>query len=132
MNESPFYWEDTAPSQNIRTVLERVDPEMLTDTLNVVVNSMRIPIEAIRAAVEEVGAENVDGQAIYDASLNLKFPPEMLGHPEGAGFDTDRPSALQRECRPSTKLYEYNPDAEYGWDIVKDWTPYPQWVGGPV
>ena len=131
-SNSPLYWEDTATSQYIRTVLGRVDPEMLTDTLNVVVNSMRIPIEAIRAAVEEVGAENVDGQAIYDASLNLKFPPEMLGHPEGAGFDTDRPSALQRECRPSTKLYEYNPDAEYGWDIVKDWTPYPQWVGVTV
>ena len=130
VNESPFYWEDTTPSDYIRTVLEKVDPEMLPDTLNVVVNSVRIPIECIRAAVEEVGAENVDGQAIYEASLNIKFPAEMLGHE--AGFDTDRPSGLQRDSRPGARVYRYNPEAENGWDILTDWMLYPQWVGVTV
>jgi len=128
-SNSPFYWEDSPTSENIRTVLGAVDPEMIPDTLNVVVNSVRIPIECVRAAAQAVGAENVDGEAIYQASLNIKFPLELLGHPEGGGFGTDRPEHLQRDCRPSTKVYRYNPEAEYDWDILSGWIRFPQWEG---
>ena len=130
VNESPFYWEDAPTSDNIKAVLEKYHPDQITDSLNVVINSCRSVIECIRAAADEVGADNVDGEAIYNAALNIKFPPEILGHE--AGYGTDRPSNMQRDCRPSARVYIYNPEAENDWDIITEYQPYPLWEGVTV
>jgi len=127
LDESVFYWEDSPPAANILAVLEKYHPETISDTLNVVVNSCRIPIECIRKAVETVGAENINGEAIYQASLNIKFPAEMLGYE--AGFNTARPADLQRESRPAARVFEYDSKLENGWHLLVDWTLYPAWEG---
>jgi len=70
--------------------------------------------EMIRNAVAEVGAENFDGQAFYNASLD--FEVQFEGFPRWYFAETDR------NCVHEIAIYEWSAAAE---DLVRrsDWLP---------
>jgi hypothetical protein len=69
--------------------------------------------DAIRRAVEEVGAENVDGAAIRDALAETNLSLEGFGN---TWTFTENRHVLTLAQR----AYEYNPE-EDDWTAVSDW-----------
>ena len=70
-------------------------------------------MECMRAAIEEVGAENFDGQAFYD--MAVKFRPRWEGYPEEVGWSpTDRLSSKWQ------MIYEYS-DAVGDFEVATGW-----------
>jgi hypothetical protein len=129
-SEQPLWFEENLPSVYVRTVVEKYHPDMVTEMLSEVANDVRIIAEIIGAAAEQVGVENVDGEAIYKASLNMRFPEEISDVPDMvAGFNTERPERLQRQYKPSARMFEYRADYEYEWFKLTDLLLYPTWEG---
>jgi hypothetical protein len=79
-----------------------------------VFNNMRSTLEIVAAAVKEMGAENFDGQAFYNAALNYKTNWE--GYPQW-GF-----SETERTLIKDIQIYEWSAEAQ---DLVRmsDWLP---------
>ncbi|MBL7119746.1 MAG: ABC transporter substrate-binding protein [Dehalococcoidia bacterium] len=72
----------------------------------------------LEQAIAEVGAENFDGQAFYDAAIEYKTGgPLWEGYPEGWGF-----TETKRYLADHIAIYEFNAEAEdLVWD--GDWVP---------
>ncbi|MBM4462724.1 MAG: ABC transporter substrate-binding protein [Chloroflexi bacterium] len=74
-------------------------------------------LEVVKAAVEEVGAENFDGQAFYNAALEYKLSsPVWEGYPQW-GF-----TQTKRYWQDDEMIYEWSAEAR---DLVRisDWVP---------
>jgi len=73
--------------------------------------------QILEQAIEEVGAENFDGQAFYDAAIKYKTGgPLWEGYPSGWGF-----SETKRYLADHVAIYQFSAEAE---DLV--------WIGGWV
>jgi hypothetical protein len=68
-------------------------------------------LEVVKAAVEEVGAENFDGQAYYNVALNYKLSgPVWKGYPQW-GF-----SQTKRCWQDDEMIYRWSAEAK---DLVR-------------
>ena len=75
----------------------------------------RILMEMIRQTVEQVGAENFSGQALYDAALN--FEVQFDGHPRWYFTETDR-TAIH-----DVLIHEWSADEQTLVRVTPDWLP---------
>lgn len=71
-------------------------------------------LQILRQAIEEVGAENFDGQAFYDTAVKFKLTME--------GFEEWGFSATKRYCQDHGRIHEVNAATE-DLEIVGDWVP---------
>ena len=74
-------------------------------------------LEVVKAAVEEVGAENFDGQAYYNAALKYK-----LSSPVWKGYTQWGFSQTKRYWQDDEMIYKWSAEAK---DLVRisDWVP---------
>lgn len=75
--------------------------------------------EILKNAIEEVGAENFDGQAFYNAAVEYRTTsPLWEGYPEGWGF-----TETKRYLVNDITIYEFNAQAEDLVRITDYWLP---------
>lgn len=118
-----LYWTDEFPIvDRCNALLSRYHPgeeeEIIRNGLGYISMyfCMELVVEMLRQAVEEVGIENFDGQAFYDAALKFSWNDEGL--PErGYGF-----SENIRYARKDFTVYEWQAEVE---DLmrVSGWLP---------
>lgn len=71
-------------------------------------------LQLLQQAIEEVGAEDFDGQAFYDTAVNFKLTME--------GFEEWGFSATKRYCQDHGRIHKVNAEAE-DLEIVGEWVP---------
>jgi len=115
---APWFDEENAAVAFIKEVIDRyhpgASPKDMGGSYHGAFFMLLSIFEIVRQAVEEVGAENFDGQAFYDAAV--KFSLQYEGLPEYYFTDTER--CLLHECA----IYEWSAAAE---ELVRltDWLP---------
>ena len=76
---------------------------------------MTLLVEVIRNAVEEVGAENIDGSAIRDAAASINL--DLTGDGWGNAWVLNDENHI---CCNTYKVFEWDVDEDW-WVGVSDW-----------
>ena len=121
------YWTDESPIvDKVKDLLDTYRPDEKDYIISVGLGYISIyfcaavQFELLRAAVEEVGAENFDPQAYYDAAANFNWTTEGLPT-RGYGF-----TETKRYARKDFKVYEWDAQSKQllaASDWVPDWEP---------
>ena len=119
--ETQRCWWDPSPVVELaRQILHRYHPDKEQEWIDAGSSygggfiTQSIFLEMIRHAVEQVGAENFNGQAFYDASLDFELQYE--GHPRWYFTETER------TCIHDVAIIEFSAEAK---DMIRvsDWMP---------
>jgi hypothetical protein len=117
-----LWWNQPSPVVDfVKGILDRYRPGEAEDIMREgtgylgVSNDIRTTLQILAAAAEQVGAENFDGQAFYNAALNYKTNWE--GYPQWSFSETER--ILVKDAQ----VYEWSAEAQ---DLVRmsDWLPF--------
>jgi hypothetical protein len=120
----PWWNEESAIVDLAEALLDRYRPDEAEDMIHAGtgylggVHNMLEILEIVQAAVEEVGAENFDSQAFYDAAMNYRTAgPMWAGYPEWSFTET------KRYLADHVMIYEWSAEAE---DLVavSGWLPF--------
>lgn len=120
----PWWNEPSAIVDLAETILDRYRPDEAEDMIHAGtgylggLHNMLEILEIVQAAIEEVGAENFDSQAFYDAAMNYETTgPMWEGYPDWSFTETKRYLVDQ------VMIYEWSAEAE---DLVRrsDWLPF--------
>jgi len=118
--EIEYWWDEDVETINLaKEVLQRYRPGEAEDIIAMgsgykgVFTMMRGIVQIVQAAIEAVGAENVDGQAYYDAALTTEI--QFEGY-EALSFGE------RRDCYNYVKMYEWSKDTD-GLVSLSDWIP---------
>ncbi|MBM4463358.1 MAG: ABC transporter substrate-binding protein [Chloroflexi bacterium] len=118
-----LYWNDQYPVvDKAKQLLQRYHPNEKDRIMSMGLGYVSIyfcaafQFELLRQAVKEVGAENFDSQAYYNAAINFNWWTEGLPA-RGYGFNES-----VRYARKDFTVYEWKADAQ---DLVRasDWLP---------
>jgi hypothetical protein len=120
----PWWNEESAIVDLAEALLDRYRPEEAEDMIHAGtgylggVHNMLEILEIVQAAIDEVGAENFDSQAFYDAAMNYTTTgPLWEGYPEWSFTET------KRYLADHVMIYEWSAEAE---DLVavSGWLPF--------
>jgi len=124
-NVSLYRDQSTTMVEQAKMILQRYHPGEVEDILDEGLSytggwhNLTAAFEILKQAVEEVGAENFDGQAFYDAAVEYRTTSPMWeGYPEGWGF-----TETKRYLVNDVTIYEFDADAEDMVRIIDDWLP---------
>ena len=117
------YWTDQSPIvDRVKDLLQTYRPDEKDQIINMGLGYISIhfcaavQFELLREAVKEVGAENFDSKAYYDAAANFNWTTEGLPS-RGYGF-----TETIRYARKDFKVYEWNAQSKQLL-AVSDWAP---------
>ena len=114
------WWSDTFPVSNLlKELLHKYHPgeeETVRESLTYIAGGIQnhFCLELIRAAITEVGAENFDGQALYNTAVRFKMTFE--GYAEWGFTDT------KRACLEHIRVFKASAEAQ-DFVAVSDWLP---------
>ena len=120
----PWWSETSAIVDLAKTILDRYRHDEAEDMIHAGTgylggfHNMLEILEIVQAAIEEVGAENFDSQAFYNAAMNFKTAgPLWEGYPEWSFTET------KRYLADHVMIYEWSAEAE---DLVavSGWLPF--------
>ena len=114
------WWSDTFPVSNLlKELLHKYHPgeeETVRESQTYLAGGIQnyFCLQLIRAAITEAGAENFDGQALYNTAVNFKITFE--GYAEW-GF-----SATKRTCLDRIRVFKASAEAQ-DFVVASDWLP---------
>ena len=124
-NVSLYRDQSTPMVEQAKALLQEYRPGQAEDILDEGLSytggwhNLTAAFEILKKAIEEVGAENFDGQAFYDAAIGYKTTSPMWeGYPEGWGF-----TETKRYLVDDVTIYEFDAEAKDMVRIISDWLP---------